>query len=145
MKYILLFVLLGVVLCDIGINFETKQSLYSARFGNCTNNESKLMKCLNGVCLSRTDTLQRQPFCLCLTGYDGKRCETNEIPFEPMTIGCEYVSYTHVIVLCVILAVLGIFSGGLLIFYIKRNLCIPISLSQQELQRQHELHRIDLN
>ncbi len=53
---------------------------WGSSFANCTQQEEKITKCINGVCLSRTDTIQRQAFCLCLIGFDGLRCETSDIP-----------------------------------------------------------------
>lgn len=128
MKYFILLGLLNVILGDIGISFDSKDDLYSSRFVNCTRNETNLKQCINGVCLSRIDTLEKAPFCLCLKGWDGSRCETSEIPSLPVTIerGCD--SYVHVIIFLSTLIVCC--SVGFSIFYIKKRCVHPLSFSR---------------
>jgi hypothetical protein len=103
----LVFVLYAVMLCGVletaAYDFDTIENLYSARFANCTQKEEKLMKCINGVCLARTDTIHRQAFCLCLSGFDGLRCETSEIPHIPMQSLCSVCDNFPYVPMCIMI------------------------------------------
>jgi hypothetical protein len=103
MLCVILITLFGSVMSN-NLNFTSIDNIYLARFDNCTQDEYNLMKCINGVCLARSDLLERQPFCLCLTGYDGIRCETTIVPYIPLSMTCEKYTYAPigVLICCII-------------------------------------------
>ena len=75
---------LGIAL---GYPFQNVSDIYQSRFDNCTLREETRMQCITttSVCLARTDTIERIPFCLCVSGKTGLRCEHSVLPaFQPV-------------------------------------------------------------
>lgn len=69
-----------LLIASTAFNFKDKDDIYNSKFDTCLPKEERITKCINGVCVSRTDTLERQPLCVCLEGYTGKRCELSFLP-----------------------------------------------------------------
>lgn len=76
------------VACTCNDMFTDVSDIYESRFSNCTVEEETRLKCLKSysACLARTDTIERMPFCLCIFGYSGSRCETHSLPVDSMTL-----------------------------------------------------------
>ena len=60
--------------------FNDADDFYKAHYTNCSLAEIKQRKCINGVCIARTDLIQRQALCVCFAGWDGKRCAESILP-----------------------------------------------------------------
>ena len=60
--------------------FDDANDIFRAVYSNCTEAEYNLRKCINGVCLARTDTLVRQSLCLCFKDFEGARCARSFLP-----------------------------------------------------------------
>ena len=62
--------------------FDNANDIFRAVYANCTEDESNFRKCINGVCIARTDTLVRQSLCLCFKDFEGVRCARSFLPKE---------------------------------------------------------------
>ena len=60
--------------------FDNANDIFRAVYANCTEDESNFRKCINGVCIARTDTLVRQSLCLCFKDFEGVRCARSFLP-----------------------------------------------------------------
>lgn len=60
--------------------FANANDFYRSAYDNCTENEISLTKCLNGICVARTDMAQRHSLCVCFKNYGGSRCESGLLP-----------------------------------------------------------------
>ena len=131
-----MFLLILAIISYCGVlgnyQFHSEKSIYDATFQNCTVGEHDLMKCINGVCLSRSDTIERQPFCMCFAGYDGMRCETTELPHLPMSTKCETGIPIGILICVNACALLGMVLLQYL-YYIKRGERTRIAYPQHKL------------
>ena len=110
--------------------FDNIDHIYSSRFDNCSQHEEQSMACIHsaGVCLTRTDTLERIPFCLCINGFDGPRCELSALPHLPVITQCNEFPWMLCTIICSI--IICIFLLVTLCSHYKiRNAFAPVSLS----------------
>ena len=82
MKIIILVLLFLLIIKSGSYEFKHIDEIYLSRFANCTEIEKKTIKCRPeyGTCIARVDTVERIAFCLCISGYDGLRCEKTVLP-----------------------------------------------------------------
>ena len=81
-NWLLFIVLIITMNYTNGDNFKFNDAddFYKAHYTNCTLAEINQRKCINGVCITRTDLIERQPLCVCFAGWDGKRCAETILP-----------------------------------------------------------------
>ena len=110
-----------VALCHMTVSYPLDDitDIYISRFANCTGEEYSMMKCVEktGVCLARTDTIERIPFCLCLPSFTGHRCETSVIQLSSSECVCTNLVIS--LSVWIVLAVCAIIVFAVL--YIKRR------------------------
>ena len=127
MQTYVVIVFCGFVLASNAFNFRNEDDIYRSRFSNCTLQEENEKQCINGVCIARTDTLERLALCICLEGYWGARCEASELPFLPMTLECKSYNIGMFIGCSIIILILFLSCiVSLFIYYkTKRNIYQP--------------------
>lgn len=125
--------------------FINVTEIYKAQFDNCSITENSMKQCLSkyGACLVRTDTIERQPFCICIDSRYGARCELNLLPLsmdkffssreESNDNPCNVTTSIGLLSVYAILLILTIFSSIMQIIVYKYS----YKISEQSSTRSH--------